>query len=621
MGTNRLFITILFVFFSSISFLLAQKKDTMNQNPYLLIIKSLDKDKQFFKQQKIKFEYRFQDSSQLEKQLAKMLTDLHSKAYLTASIDTFFRDSMIYTAYLFVGERYEWANLANGNVNPAFLSAIGFRERFYTGQLFYYKEVVQLQEKLLSYLENNGYPFAQVYIDSVRIANQELAARIYYNKGPLITFDDIKIEGKSRNPKNQNKKKQVRISAGFLSSYLSIRPGKLYSEKAVQKVLNRMNALRYISMYQSPHVLFNDNKAQLNLFLMDKPASKIDVLFGFLPSKDALTGVQRFDFTGNIDIDLVNPFGGGHRLQLKWQQLSLATSDLLVGFEWPYLLKTPLGVDFEFKLYKRDSSYIDIIVDLGLQYLFNGNSYIKAFWLNTNTNLININTQKILSTRKLPPMLDIDKTSFGLEFYYDNLDYKYNPRKGFESKVMASFVIKNIRENNLIQELVDPQDTTFNFASLYDTIVQNTFQYRFTIEHSHFFQLWKWSTMMAKISSGIMLSQDPIYDNETFRIGGSRRLRGFDEESILSTWYNVLTLEWRFLFGKNSYAYLFGDFCYTQRKTIEGFSQDFPIGFGVGVALETKIGVFGLSYALGTQQGNPIQFNNSKVHFGYVYSF
>ena len=126
---------------------------------------------------------------------------------------------------------------------------------------------------------------------------------------------------------------------------------------------------------------------------------------------------------------------------------------------------------------------------------------------------------------------------------------------------------------------------------------------------------------MAKISAGIVVSKDPIYENETFRIGGSRRLRGFDEESILSTWFNVLTLEWRFLFGQNSYAYLFGDFCYTQRNTVGSFQEDFPIGFGGGVALETKVGVFGLSYALGTQQGNPISFNNSKVHFGSVYSF
>lgn len=612
---------ILLVTLSLPSFLIAQRRDTVSDGGYHLNIKSLDKDKQFFKRQKIKFEDQFKDSSQVQGHLQTLLKQLYSKAYITASVDTLFQDSSNFTAYLFVGEKYEWASLANGNVTPAFLSAIGFRERLYLNQPFFYKEVVQIQEKLLTYLENHGYPFAQVYLDSIRIAASEVSARIYFNKGPLVLFGGLKITGKTNNPKRKKKKKKVRITAGFLSSYLGIKKGNLYSEKLVLKLKNRIDALRYLSMYQNPSIVFRDNKAEVNLFLMDRPSSKIDVLFGFLPSKNAQTGEQSFDFTGKIDIDLINPLGTGKRLQLKWQQLNAGTSDLLIGFEWPYLLKTPLGIDFAFKLYKRDSSYIDVIVDVGLQYLFNGNSYIKAFWLNTNTFLINVNTLNVLATRQLPRMLDIDKTSFGIEFYYDNLDYKYNPHSGFETKLVASFALKNVRKNNSIQELIDPLDNTFDFSTLYDTITTQTFQYRFEVEHSHFFQLWKWSTLMTRISSGLVVSKDPIYENETFRIGGNRRLRGFDEESILATWFNVLTVEWRFLFGRNSYAYVFGDFSYLQKKSIGENYDDFPVGFGVGVALETKVGVFGLTYALGAQQGNPISFNNSKVHFGYVYSF
>lgn len=589
----------------------------------VLTIKPLDKDKKFFKKQHLKFDYELKDSSKVQEKLYDILKQLHAKAYLTASVDTFFQeDSSQFSAYLFVGERYEWANLKNGNVTPAFLSAINFKERLYSNQPFYYKEVAQLQEKLLAYLENHGYPFAQVFIDSVRIVENEVSARIFYEKGPLIFFDDIEIVGKSRLAKQQKKKKKkVRITEGFVSSYLGIRKDKLYSEKLVQKVQNRMSALRYLTTYQMPYVVFKDNKAELNLFLMDRPSSKIDVLLGFLPSKDAVTGQQQFDFTGNIDVDLINPFGTGKRLQLKWQQLSLGTSDLLVRFAWPYLLKTPLGVDLSFKLYKRDSSYIDIITDVGLQYLFNGNSYVKAFWVNTTTNLINVDTSLIRVTQQLPNMLDLSNSSFGLEFYYDNLDYKFNPRKGFESKIVASFALKSIRRNTTIEGIINTSDTAFNYASLYDTVVMNTFQYRFLVEHSHFFQLWKSSTLMTRYKGGIILSKDPVYENETHRIGGNKLLRGFDEEAILATFYNVLTLEWRFLFGRNSYAYLFGDVAYVQRNTISSNFDDFPVGFGVGVALETKVGIFALSYALGTEQGNPIIFNNSKVHFGYVYSF
>lgn len=601
--------------------LLAQDSSRVNTGQYQLQLKLLDKDKRFVKQQRLTTSYSNLDSVEMQAILRQSLTQLQEKAYLAASIDTLFVEDSLCTAYLMVGTRYEWAQLENGNIAPDFLSAIGFKERFYVQAPFYYKEVVKVQEKLLRYLENHGYPFAQVYLDSIRLSGATIAARLYYNKGPLISFGKLVIKGKSRTNKKATSNDKVRIKAGFLSSYLGIRPRKLYHEKLVKKIQNRIDALRYLSSYQKPYLVFQEDKATVHLFINNRPSSKVDLLLGLLPSQDPVTQQQRFDFTGNIDIDLINPFGTGKRLQFKFQQLSLGTSDLLIRFSWPYVFRTPLGVDAAFKLYKRDSSFIDIISDIGVQYLFNGNSYIKAFWVNKTTNLININLDRVVKTRRLPSMLDLNNSSFGLEIYYDNLDYKYNPRKGFELLATASFALKHVRSNNSILELKDPLDANFNFASLYDTVVTNTFQYRFLLQYSQFVQILPWSTIMGRYRGGLLLSKDLIYDNETFRIGGNRILRGFDEESILATWYNILTLEWRFLFGRNSYAYAFGDLAYTQRQTVSTNLNDLPYGFGLGVALETKVGVFALSYALGSQQGNPILFSNGKVHFGYVYSF
>jgi hypothetical protein len=48
---------------------------------------------------------------------------------------------------------------------------------------------------------------------------------------------------------------------------------------------------------------------------------------------------------------------------------------------------------------------------------------------------------------------------------------------------------------------------------------------------------------------------------------------------------------------------------------------DFPFGFGAGTTFETKVGLFGLTYALGQQQDNPISFKTGKIHFGYVNYF
>ena len=48
---------------------------------------------------------------------------------------------------------------------------------------------------------------------------------------------------------------------------------------------------------------------------------------------------------------------------------------------------------------------------------------------------------------------------------------------------------------------------------------------------------------------------------------------------------------------------------------------DTPFGFGAGVHLAVKSGVFYLEYALGRQLGNPISFKTGKIHFGVQVGF
>lgn len=81
-----------------------------------------------------------------------------------------------------------------------------------------------------------------------------------------------------------------------------------------------------------------------------------------------------------------------------------------------------------------------------------------------------------------------------------------------------------------------------------------------------------------------------------FRIGGNRTLRGFDEESIFTPYYSIFTTEYRFLLSKNSYFYTFFDFALVEDSRFRGKKNKYPFRFGTGVSLETKIGVFGISY-------------------------
>jgi len=46
-----------------------------------------------------------------------------------------------------------------------------------------------------------------------------------------------------------------------------------------------------------------------------------------------------------------------------------------------------------------------------------------------------------------------------------------------------------------------------------------------------------------------------------------------------------------------------------------------PFGLGVGLSFETKAGIFNISYAIGKQFDNPLEFRNARVHFGITNLF
>jgi outer membrane protein assembly factor BamA len=110
-------------------------------------------------------------------------------------------------------------------------------------------------------------------------------------------------------------------------------------------------------------------------------------------------------------------------------------------------------------------------------------------------------------------------------------------------------------------------------------------------------------------------------ENEKYRIGGYRMLRGFDEEAIYTPFYSIFTTEFRLLLSQNSYFNLFTDVGIVEDEQKGAGNIDVPVGFGIGVALETRGGIFSLSYALGRNLDNKIQVRNGKIHFGFVSLF
>ena len=114
---------------------------------------------------------------------------------------------------------------------------------------------------------------------------------------------------------------------------------------------------------------------------------------------------------------------------------------------------------------------------------------------------------------------------------------------------------------------------------------------------------------------------DELYKNEFYRLGGMNSLQGFDELSLYANNYGFGLIEIRYKLNKMSYINGFFNGGWYEQNLVSEYFSDTPYGFGIGFAFETKAGIFNMSYALGSQQGNPLSFKTGKVHFGITVQF
>ena len=539
---------------------------------------------------KIAYKKSFTKESERTKELQKVLFQCFDNAYLAAEYDSVITDSLKQTIYLAFGNQYKWATLKHGNVDEGVLSEIGFREKLYTNKPVSYRDVKRVQEKLITYYENNGFPFASIKLDSIVIQDNQFSAVMNLQKHSEQKIDSITITGNAK------------IAPVYIYNYLGIKPGSRYNESQLKKVNIRMAELQFVRSTKPAVVVFGEKQNKLLLSLEKKRASQFDGILGVLP--DNKTG--KILFTGDVRLRLQNGLGRGELIDLNWRKMQTQTQDLKLRLVYPFIFKTPFGIDYNFKLYKKDTTFIDVNQNIGVQYLFIGGNYFKVFYNNKTSTLLSTKGLEFITT--LPSYADVQTNMYGIGYKLERLDYRINPRKGFYLIVNASAGTKKIKKNAKINQEV------------YDQISLNSTQYNGDFEASLFIPIAGRSTVKIGNSSGFVNGEN-TFQNELLRIGGLKTLRGFDEESIFTTSYSIFTLEYRFLLEQNSYIYLFGDGAWYENNNVKEYVNDTPIGFGAGISFETKAGIFSINYALGKQFDNPIQLRSGKIHFGIVNYF
>ncbi len=429
--------------------------------------------------------------------------------------------------------------------------------------------------------ENNGYPFVSVRpLSLLKTSDSTTTVQLALEPGPAIFYDSLLVQSAQSVP------------VKYIERYLGIRKGATYNESELQGLNLRLAEIPFLQSIRAPEVRFWQQNADIKVFVKRRGANYFNAILGIRP--DDRTG--KVQITGDVEVRLLNAINRGEELEFTWRKMQTQTQDLWIQAEVPYWFGSPVGTETSLKIYKRDSTFTDVKGRYGLLFQLERLNRISVFIDQqriTNLSAFTNSNANFASSRMV---------LYGAKGRWSNLDYKLNPREGYEIELEASSGRRNVSYQ-------DEAAAAQSFA---------IFRYRWAI--SGYIPTWKAQTIkLGGLGQGIL--SPSLESAELLRFGGLRTMRGIDEESINATQYLVGTVEYRWLFDRNSALYAFVDQGWYERQSADVRASDWPRAFGVGVNLETKSGIFTFNYSLGQQQGNPIQIRSAKISFGFRNTF
>ena len=555
--------------------------------PRVLLLDAEAADRPLLRRYKVKS--TVPDSLGALREVRELVLALQGDAYLTASADELHWTRDTVRVRLYVGERFRWAYLRNGNLGDGLLTRAGYREKFFRQAPFVPEDWARLQERILVEAENQGYPFATVGLDSIRLSGHDIAGRVVLKRGPAIMFDSLQLVGNTKTKKR------------FLTKYLQIFPNQPFSQQRVAAAAQLLRQLPYVKLRAEPEIRFAQGRARVYLLLDDRPSNQFDAIVGILPNADATkTGVQ---FTGDVTINLRNIKGGGKQIGLQFRKTDALSQLLDAQYVHPNFFGTPLEVAGSFNLYKQTESFTTIRSRLQVTYPTARTGRI-SFFAEQRGSFIDV----LKDTTRLPENLDSQFNSYGLGYAFNSLDDLFFPHRGYLLNAQAAVGTKTISRNSQLK------------PELYNSLALRTTQYTFGLRAERYFPVKQAGVLLLRLR-GEGLFNPRLFTNDLSRLGGLNSLRGFNENQFYTSSYAVATAEFRQFIGADSYAFLFADQAYTRHDIANDRYADQPTGLGAGLSFRTAAGLFQFVYSVGRSNDQAFGLKSSKIHFGLTSRF
>jgi len=525
-----------------------------------------------------------EDSTSIQKALSECLLFQYSKGFLTASIDSIINcDSSKIIATGDLGLNYQWAEVKPDSATAVLLNSIGIREPSLSRTTVNPKRLAMYIKLTLHQFEDNGYPFAKVKLNNVKINQNKINADLKVDKGSYIVIDTIYLKGDA---KLTNKK---------LAAIINIKKGEPYSETKIKRFDQRLKQQQYIEIIKPSEIEFLSHKARVYCYLNNKRVSRFWGLAGFYSDKSD----KKIKLNGELNLSLVNSLRNGELINFAWSAPGKGTQKLNVATDWPYIFGKQVGFSGSFSIFRQDSTYITINPKMAISFSApNGGRFLinidykkTSYTLNDKTNQsFYANTSAFL---------------YGLGYEYSSYENLILPTKGILIRTNLNTGSRNISQGQ------SPKSNLIDGELFIEGYIP--------LQESRFILALRSNSKARAIynTSG----SKALYSNEMYLIGGMGTIRGFNQETVLTDMYSIASVELHLRLTEGSGIYLFGDKGYVNANELGETKVYWPLGVGLGLNLVTKAGLFNLSYALGQGFGQSIGVKDAKVHFGVVATF
>lgn len=444
-------------------------------------------------------------------------------------------------------------------------------------------------EQILNLYEIKGYSFADISIKDISIyldnGIQKLSITIKIAENERIKIDKVVIEGNTTTKEN------------VILREIRLGDNRYVSKENLLDIREHLENLGYFETVDEPKIYKYKTSTVLQLKLTEGNTNTFDGIIGYVPpSPNEESGY----FTGLVNLSLRNLFGTGRRIDARWQKEIRSTQELELKYLEPWVLGYPVNANAGFLQRIQDSTYIKRSVDFKADALIS-----KSFTASAIAHIERVIPTITNTQYQLYSIFDSRLLSAGLEIKLDTRDYVYNPTKGILYRAQYSVGQKKVYNTASFPGFNIPADFTVQKGLL-----------DFDFYHSFFNR----QSLLISLHGGEVQSPQ-LEDADYLRIGGNSTIRGYREEQFLASAAGWANIELRYSLSRKSFASFFYDAGY-YKKPFDDITQSpqqkgFIAGSGIGLRIDTSLGIFGISYAI--SKGSSIL--DGIVHFGLINDF